>query len=306
MAPNQQLHKLILLNNIIDQERRFEAIQQFVQNSKLFRNLLARRRRRRCHRRWPQRFRPVLTYRPGQFELDDYSDEWCYEHLRFTKDEIRQFLLYLQLDTIEYRNRCTASPEVAICLVLWRLSYPRCYKDAQDLFGHSKSWQSIVFNDTILHLVNRFREMLFWDPQRLTLEKVKEYSRAISSRCPSTRVWGFVDGTIRQICRPSSIPQRPLYSGYAGYHCIKFQAIATPDGLTSSLNGLHLGSIGDWRMWHESGIEEKLKTLFLGLNDNQELYIYRDPVYGSAYRVVGAYRRTSILPLAKEQKQSNK
>jgi hypothetical protein len=117
MAPNQRLHKLILLHNIIDQERRFEAIQQFVQNSKLFRDLLARRRRR-CHRRWPRRFRPVLTYRPGQFELDDYSDEWCYEHLRFTKEEIHQFLPYLRLDTIEYRNRCTASPEVAICLVL--------------------------------------------------------------------------------------------------------------------------------------------------------------------------------------------
>jgi hypothetical protein len=59
-------------------------------------------------------------------------------------------------------------------------------------------------------------------------------------------------------------------------------------------------------MWHESGIEEKLKALFLGLDDNQELYIYRDLAYGSTYGVVGVYRRTSTLPLTKEQKQSNK
>jgi hypothetical protein len=76
MAPNQRLHKLILLNEIIDQERRFEAIQQFAQNSKLFRDLLARRRRhRQCRHRWPKRFRPVLTYQPGEFELDGYSNK---------------------------------------------------------------------------------------------------------------------------------------------------------------------------------------------------------------------------------------
>jgi len=59
-------------------------------------------------------------------------------------------------------------------------------------------------------------------------------------------------------------------------------------------------------MWHKSSIKEKLKALFLRLNNNQKLYIYKDPAYGSAYKVVSAYRRTSTLPLTREQKQLNK
>ena len=43
---------------------------------------------------------------------------YCKEHMRFTKTEIRQFLPYLQLDLVAFRNRCTATLEVALCLVL--------------------------------------------------------------------------------------------------------------------------------------------------------------------------------------------
>ena len=116
--------------------------------------------------------------------------------MQFTKTEIRQFLPYLQLDLVVFRNCCTATPEVALCLVLWRLSYPSRYKDTQDLFGHSKAWQSTIFNDTILHLVNQFCLMLFWDHEHLTIDKLKEYATAVGTKCQTDRVWGFVDGTI--------------------------------------------------------------------------------------------------------------
>jgi hypothetical protein len=151
--------------------------------------------------------------------------------------------------------------------------------------------------------------MLFWDHERLTIDKLKEYALAVGTKCQTDRVWGFVDGTIREICRPSSIPQRPLYSGYAGGHCFKFQSVTTPDGLTTSCDGPHLGSIGDWRMWHESGIEEKLQAMFSRLQINDMLYIYGDPAYGSAYGVIGSYRRTGGVParpLSPEQLASNR
>jgi DDE superfamily endonuclease len=151
--------------------------------------------------------------------------------------------------------------------------------------------------------------MLFWDPERLTIDKLKQYARVVGNKCYTDRVWGFVDGTIRPICRPSSLPQRPLYSGYARCHCFKFQSITTPDGLTTSCNGPHLGSIGDWRMWHDSGIEQKLQALFSELDIDDMLYIYRDPAYGSAYGVIGSYRRTGgrpAKPLSPKQLASNK
>ena len=53
---------------------------------------------------------------------------------------------------------------------------------------------------------------------------------------PLTNCWGFVDGTVRRICRPGEI-QRTVYNGHKRVHAIKFQAIATPDGLVANLYG---------------------------------------------------------------------
>ena len=62
-------------------------------------------------------------------------------------------------------------------------------------------------------------------------------------------------------------------------------------------------------MWHNSGIERKLEALFSELDINDMLYIYGDPAYGSAYGVIGSYRRTGGVPakpLSLEQLASNR
>jgi hypothetical protein len=62
-------------------------------------------------------------------------------------------------------------------------------------------------------------------------------------------------------------------------------------------------------MWHKSSIEEELQALFSRLQVNDMLYIYRDPAYGSAYGVIGSYRRTGGVParpLSPEQLASNR
>lgn len=48
-----------------------------------------------------------------------------------------------------------------------------------DQFGHSRSWLSIVFNDTLIHLFRRYRKKLEWDEKRLTFEKLSTYAMAI-------------------------------------------------------------------------------------------------------------------------------
>jgi len=229
--------RLLLLRYTLTRQRRKAAVKSWIlQNPQAFEVVFKQKR---------YRYRPVLSYRPGTFQLDEYDDTFCKEHMRFCKAEIRQFLPFLALDQVKYRHRCQATPEVAICLVLWRLSYLRRYKDTQDIFGHSKTLQCVIFNDTILHLVERFRTLLFWDEQRLTIPKLQKYAERVGARCGADRVWGFVDGTIRAICCASTIPQRPLYSGYTRYHCVKFQIITTLDGLTASCDRPNLGSIGD-------------------------------------------------------------
>ena len=74
-------------------------------------------------------------------------------------------------------------------------------------------------------------------------------------------IWGWLDGTFVGTCRPNDKQQRLFYSGYKKKHGIKWQGIATPDGLIASLSGLWPGEINDNRMLTESGIIDRMRIV---------------------------------------------
>ena len=86
-----------------------------------------------------------------------------------------------------------------------------------------------MFNDITTHLVRRFRKLLYWDDRRLSLEKIKEYAKAIKGVVDADRVWGFIDGTMRPFCRPGENQQK-YYSGHKKQHDFQYQLVTTPDG----------------------------------------------------------------------------
>lgn len=45
--------------------------------------------------------------------------------MRFTREEIRVLISYFNLENIEYRNRLRPSPEFALYLLFYKLSWPR-------------------------------------------------------------------------------------------------------------------------------------------------------------------------------------
>jgi hypothetical protein len=128
--------------------------------------------RRRCRRRR----RRVLIYQPSGFNLDDYTDDWCIEFLRFSQEEIREIIPFLRLDLITWRNRYSATPEVAFCLLLYKLSWPHRLKDSLYIFGRSISWQSSIYLDILRYLVARYWNMLFWDYERLSINTIQSYT----------------------------------------------------------------------------------------------------------------------------------
>ncbi len=77
----------------------------------------------------------------------------------------------------------------------------------------------------------------------------------------------------------------------------------TPDGIMTSMAGPVEGSQGDWKLWGESGVEEKLRLLFGAENFSSPLYLYGDAAYYSRYGIIGAYRAYPGAPLTAEQKQ---
>ncbi|RPA77541.1 hypothetical protein BJ508DRAFT_199898, partial [Ascobolus immersus RN42] len=175
------------------------------------------------------------------------SDADCLEYLRFTRDEINQILACVQLPT-KFRFRYRATPEMALCVFLYRMAHPHRLKDCMKVFGKSRSWISAVFNDVALFLVSKYEDQLLWDAKRLDLGQLRKYADAIEDKSGARNIWGFIDGTHRGIGRPV-VNQEDYYAGAKKEHGIRYQGIVTPDGLISSLAGPWRGPTGDWKMW---------------------------------------------------------
>ncbi|KAG0123471.1 hypothetical protein HOY82DRAFT_465201, partial [Tuber indicum] len=116
------------------------------------------------------------------------------------------------------------------------------------IFGCSRSYISLVFNDILMYLCRRFGKLLFWDSQRLTLSKISEYADAVEKVVGGRGVWGWIVGMMRPFCRPGD-NHTAYYSGHKKSHGFQFQSIMTPDGIMSSLHGPYTGPCGDWMIW---------------------------------------------------------
>ena len=96
-----------------------------------------------------------------------------------------------------------------------------------------------MITNTVLdwfYRVHGFR-LTSWNQPFLSLLNLQEYVNAISRQgSPLTNCFGFVDGTVRPICRPGE-KQRIVYNGHKRVHALKFQSVALPDGLIGNLYG---------------------------------------------------------------------
>jgi hypothetical protein len=116
------------------------------------------------------------------------------------------------------------------------------------------------------------------------------YSKLIFDKCNAANsMWGFIDGTLRKICRPVRF-QKAAYSGHKHTHGIKFQSIVTPDGLIASLFGPIPGARHDSYMLAESGLLQQLSVMMPRNQPNVQIYsLYGDPAYPQSQYIVGGY-----------------
>ena len=104
----------------------------------------------------------------------------------------------------------------------------------------------------------RFGHLLDWNYQRLRPACLEQFCKAIrGAGAPLDTVFGFIDGTLREIARPSN-NQRLFYNGWKRMHCIKFQSVMFPDGIML-LAGPWEGSRHDAYIWALSGLEHVLR-----------------------------------------------
>jgi len=110
----------------------------------------------------------------GDFGEHYFQDEGDFvEYMRFSREEIRQFIVAFKIEDIEWQNRNTPHPDLAMCVFLYRM--PAAGMRLKD--------ETKIFNDILGHLVTMFRSMLDRDDRRLSLS-------TIQAECYKQTFWG--------------------------------------------------------------------------------------------------------------------
>ncbi|OWZ16071.1 hypothetical protein PHMEG_00010185 [Phytophthora megakarya] len=157
-------------------------------------------------------------------------------------------------------------------MLLRRLAYPSRLEDLEPEFGGRKACVlSSVINTTAQLIYGKIKDKMEFD-QRMVDRYHDRSATAIFDKVGRlSNCFGFIDGTIRRICRPTYY-QKQAYSGHKRTHCIKFQSVIMANGLIVGLCGPFEGRRHDSYMLRQSD----LKT-------NMELYpgyvIYGDSGY---------------------------
>jgi len=208
------------------------------------------------------------------------------------------------IQSIEWPSRIKPLPELAMCITLRRLAYPTRWKDLCELFGLSQSYMSLVFTEVVQHLLHQFGTLVRWHPRLRHYNNLRRFARAVYRHGSCGYIWGFIDGHFVETCRPVQ-HQRRAYSGHNKAHGLKFQAITTPDGLISSLEGPYEGRDNDWRMFKEGDARRHLEKM-LSRPGRRKVFLYGDPAYRCYNIIVSPYHHhLGRAHLSEEQRNFN-
>jgi len=174
---------------------------------------------------------------------------------------------------------------------LYRLSFPRrIWNQMESTFGMRRSHISsclVTFGQALLKVSSKF----LTNPS-IWLNRMPMYSQKIYEKTGLfNNIWGFIDATLRKICRPSK-SQRLLYTMYKKAHGIKFQSVVVPEGYLALFLGPYLGRTHDARILDESGLLDSLRII-LPIEDENGVYaLFGDCAYPMSAHLLKGF----ILP----------
>ena len=175
----------------------------------------------------------------GSFDLNDMDDSECLAEFRFHKNDVPVLLEALQLPQSFTCHQGTICDGIeALCITLRRFAYPCRYSDLIPRFGRSVPELSMISNlvmDTIYE--EHHHRLTQWNNTLLNPPLLESYARAIDSKgSPLPNCFGFIDGTVRPICRPEQ-NQRIVYNGHKRVHGLKYQSVVLPNGMIANMYG---------------------------------------------------------------------
>ena len=164
--------------------------------------------------------------------------EWIAE-FRFQKSDIPTLVEVLGIpEYFKCRQGTLFSDLEGLCLLLSRLAYPCRFSDLIPRFGRSTPELSMISNRMVDFMFDSHGHRLTnWNNSLLNPPALQRYADAISNKgAASANCFGFIDGTVRPICRPG-INQRVVYNGHKRVHALKFQSVTLPSGMIANMYG---------------------------------------------------------------------
>ena len=151
-----------------------------------------------------------------QFRLENLEDDECVSEFRFRKNDLPLLADSLGIpDIFKCDQRSVSDGMEALCMLLKRLAYPCRYSDMIARFAGPVPVLCMIMNKVFDFIFDMHgHRIMEWNNTVLNSRSLEIYCNAIAAKGAALEnCFGFVDGTVRPICRPGQ-HQRVVYNGH--------------------------------------------------------------------------------------------
>jgi hypothetical protein len=168
---------------------------------------------------------------------------------------------------------------------------------------------SEIINETAGFIDQEWSHLLVWDGNGiLSPSALRTYADVLHAfGAPTHSVFGFLDCTIHQMCRPREF-QELVYTGYKKYHRMKFQGIVVLSGLIAHLVGPYHAPQNNSGVLNDSALMDLIATHAIQPRSQEGdpperrfFQIYRDSAYGVSLYMVRPFSRVGEQTWAQKE-----
>ena len=185
------------------------------------------------------------------FDWDTYCDKLFAQDFRFSKSDVEIILdvfvnvAKLPSEIVSYAGD-KASLRIAFLCMCMKYAWPTRLGKICQIFGKGASWISRIVKTLRQLLFSKFHHKMR-HPSIISFDKLQEFTAAVARKSGITVCFGFLDGTVRPVCKPSEA-QAEFYTGKDRLHALKYQIVSTPDGMIQHIDGPWPGRRHDGHM----------------------------------------------------------
>lgn len=211
---------------------------------------------------------------PGR-SAESFTDDELRGSFRFGRDAIGVLLGLLGIpNVLRSASGRRFDGEEAFLLLLRRLGGRERLLDLAQVFGRPPPAISEMYNVVLDHVFQHVRHALrleIWE------EHLTAFSQVLRERgCPEGHCFGFVDGTMFTICRPT-VGQEAMYNGWKRQHKVKYQCVVLPNFMIGDWFGPAPGRAHDSQVLANSNVVDRLR--YIRDRVGEPLCLYGDPAY---------------------------